>query len=1649
MDSPDSVTGYRDHRRKPELNINTSASAGNLRSRDRERERERERDRERDRDSMPQTPPDRVPPAPSKGKGTSASGGRALRVPTSTTRDAADMESFLESLTPVDVPMPMPMLNSPRDKINDRPDPRSNPRDSHDLSLSPRQVTRDSLVANMLLSLDQLSMGQIDGSFGGGGGSGPRTNYGESTYSYGDDDRRAMTFSNFSSRTTRPNTNGHGYSYSSDLEGADDASRVSSQPSRGRRSNSSSGFQSSLGRINSMREVSHQRSIPGTPRHLHSRGRKGSKSSSTNSIDAGYAQVLSSQRWARGIGGRSSSFDYGETRSTTAPPTGTATMSSQSPWHIEFSKSFFDNNNDEYEAAPTPTVPGGPRRLATVPSMPVMPPPEPKSPKLSSLERRRSTRSSKSATVGRKSDPKHKDARDAPPMPAFELDSAPAPLVGYEKSKEAIAAPATQPKEKQGFFRRMFGSSKTSFLGGSSSPQPSPASIDTSASRAGSQSKPPSRDSQHQHGAAHTLQKKTSSFFRRRKQSISDAEPPPIPTVPAVPPTNKLPIPKFDANPPKPEPSPVTSLRRAMDPFLQNSPTTPTRATPGSHPLASFEPAPDSSPAGDTRPSTPPPNGSDTERRRHTRGFSPDYTPDPKAVIRPVRPDSADEAEVMGPPLINTPSRQPPEPPAQSPPRSFLQDNSDSEDSPKRLRKPQPTPVRNEGGLKPVMESDKRRRSPSPTVSKSKSSPNLGRSREELRASMRADSKLSPSSSQFNESRDSNNLGLPIEGTEGSIHKAGSRLPSLNIVSAEPSPSGPRTGDSLNHSGDSIDEPHFVIGDPTEDDRQKAKKIFDGDEEYLSRDRAAAWMGEEGTVRQRTLRAYMDLYDFENQTIVSSLRSLCQRLLLRAETQQVDRILVAFSKRWCDCNPNHGFKTSDVIHTICYSIILLNTDLHMADIEHKMTRSQFIKNTMTTIRQAVEDSIPEAYERPSILPGRGSILGEPDGRTSLEHEYRHNSFRASFKPPPRPGSALGMFSDRQADHHETSGPLVRAPFEGSIRGWESQVEMVLKDIYSSIRDDCLPLFGGAEQSLHPNPNGLSVMGMLKRSPSVLSKAPSEGVTSTRGRIPESIKANSSRWNSKSRSRPRGFGTGFSSSRTSFDDGTSVWSPTESSATWSKASLGRTHTSMSMDSFGSSYPRGDYHQSIGFANALSQAIIREDNTLDTPPRTEEMKSEQMMEDDSLELAGPPWIKEGIVTHKHHLDGIDKRAKDRNWTEVFAVIQKGTLSLFSFAPNKSMRNKGRLRGHLGGGIAKGAVVGGGNWQENATNLGTFSLRQTLASALPPPGYSRSRPHVWALSLPTGAVHLFQVGTPEISKEFVSTANYWGARLSTHPLVGGVSNIEYGWSDAIINNALVNAINDSNSNLPARPGTSMSNRKGGHSRPGSDANAAAVVASMGRSSMQSRSSMRSSSFDFALNRPGSGSSGVLGNIGAATLPSRHGHGHGHKLPGDRIHIAEWTPPTQSMRPSNFSEQEQREALLNYVRTIEEELTAHNQLRSPMLLAFTPRSSNAVKAMANWERKSEYLLREIVKFRTYVDCLSAAGQRKAEIYAERETARRALRGEDVESDHEEHDEEGDATILEDDIAEEEKKEEEDMGKGKGIEKDAVVEVTSSLVAA
>jgi hypothetical protein len=96
--------------------------------------------------------------------------------------------------------------------------------------------------------------------------------------------------------------------------------------------------------------------------------------------------------------------------------------------------------------------------------------------------------------------------------------------------------------------------------------------------------------------------------------------------------------------------------------------------------------------------------------------------------------------------------------------------------------------------------------------------------------------------------------------------------------------------------------------DITESDRARAKDMFDGNEEYVSKAGAAAWLGQTTPKSARTRRAYMELFDWNGVNILAAFRELCGKLIVKAESQQLDRVIDAFSERWSICNPNHGFK---------------------------------------------------------------------------------------------------------------------------------------------------------------------------------------------------------------------------------------------------------------------------------------------------------------------------------------------------------------------------------------------------------------------------------------------------------------------------------------------------------------------------------------------------------------------------------------------------------------------------------------------------------------------------------------------------------------------------------------------------------------------
>ena len=789
-------------------------------------------------------------------------------------------ESFLESSA------------SPNSEMNDQRDSYdyTTPRDSHDLSLSPQNVTRDSFVTNMLMSFDQFSTGETASR------TAPDPTYDQPQFSFDEERSRTNTI-----------TASKGYAMDqphapSDAGAEYDPSRVSSQGSRERRSNSSSNHPSGYTRLDRVPEGTRQFQH-GQSGSQHTRGGKNSKSSSTTTVDAMHEQHHT-------ILNRPASFEQSN-RPVRQPPKPPQMLPQQqqshqyvqtqqsqqsapmSPFHVEFPNIFAP---DDLDAAPTPTVHGGPRR---VPASNPPPPPEP--PKSSKEERKRSASRSAKGQSGKKG---NSGAEIAPPLPSMQTESAPAPSVGYGKPKDAPAngLPVPSVKERPGFFRRVFG-------GGASSKSQLEASDSNPGSRYGSTSEPndatrqlpngsapPSRDTSSSHSHHPTLQKKPSSFFRRRRKSVHNEQPPAQEPAPPVPPISIVADKEKMAN--GSIPSPVSSLRKVMNPYIRNNP--------GARESTSMK---QSSPLQDIS-NTPTKGGQDRNNSGgYQREFSPDYEPSPNAKIRTVRSELATELPIQSAGASPSPIR---------PSMRNKENMSGRNDSFLNLDGGSD----NEGDVpthsqSPVPPKSKHRKVPKAAAD----SPVRKNSFRDQDATLRAKPSLASTTDQAppEDPRGRPNLALPIEGvrsgspasasTETDYKSAASQPPSLRLEpSTQPSPKV--LGSLKTMQGKPLDEPEFVIGEPTEDDRQKAQKIYDGNEDFIQQAKAAAWMGEEGPVRQRTLQAYMELYDFTAWSIGYSLRQVCGRLVLRAETQQVDRILVAFSARWRECNPNHGFKVT-------------------------------------------------------------------------------------------------------------------------------------------------------------------------------------------------------------------------------------------------------------------------------------------------------------------------------------------------------------------------------------------------------------------------------------------------------------------------------------------------------------------------------------------------------------------------------------------------------------------------------------------------------------------------------------------------------------------------------------------------------------------
>ena len=798
-------------------------------------------------------------------------------------------ETFLEENTPVDPPR----SQEPEYDLDDK--------DADDLSFSSRHVPRLSMFDNMLQSLDRLSDGRSDAN-------NPVVSTSKATAFNSDVDIRSRynTFTTYRRR---------GHTVSSSLSSENDVRKENIQPvdarSTGRvfRSNSNSNFSKGSNKLPSIfgedepstrtRVFLAQRAIHPAEKSRQMQTRSGhtsGKSSVSSSIDLG-EMIAGPPIGKAGTGNRRSrSFDYGSNRNMIP--------------------SFKDVS--QIEAAPTPVIRPGPaaRQL-----------PLPTSPQPTTLAHKNSSKSSKShhgrkdrsATLGGASG-KAKAEQSTDPWHNLEaLPSLPTHVSSPGLNSVFVEAkPTSTLRERPGFFRRMFWSGKSTVPSGtvrelSGAPQPdSSASLDverpevlvsdnSAAPRARLpkqvQREPASSNASHVKTAPPTVTKKSSAFFRRRKKSASENIPVPFPVN----------LRELQVNPDLP--SPVSSLRQVMDPYLAEARQS----------IASFQ------------------SIRDTAQGYHTALSSPaaphDVFSTSEGGLGGLNEDLEGRVRPAALPILQIPgswhSSKLHVPAGDHNLVSFLADSSSAELSAKSSSN-----------------------SPQPTVDRPKTSPTNAYSERSPR--LRPEESLPRNSSWKNGELHSQ---FPVVSTatsalSGSLFSPGTKLGQavpgqvapdelpvtspkvsspLPAAQQSPHPSGselsvyksaPSTPVVVQSDSSHVENPNSPLsqafnvsteednGSPSEEDKERALMIFENRDDEIEPGTAAAWLGDAGTDRGRIRTAYMKVFDWTNLDILSGMRSLCDRLALKGETQQVDRILDSFSKRWCACNPNHGFKST-------------------------------------------------------------------------------------------------------------------------------------------------------------------------------------------------------------------------------------------------------------------------------------------------------------------------------------------------------------------------------------------------------------------------------------------------------------------------------------------------------------------------------------------------------------------------------------------------------------------------------------------------------------------------------------------------------------------------------------------------------------------
>ncbi|KAI8142560.1 hypothetical protein BJV82DRAFT_145625 [Fennellomyces sp. T-0311] len=547
-----------------------------------------------------------------------------------------------------------------------------------------------------------------------------------------------------------------------------------------------------------------------------------------------------------------------------------------------------------------------------------------------------------------------------------------------------------------------------------------------------------------------------------------------------------------------------------------------------------------------------------------------------------------------------------------------------------------------------------------------------------------------------------------------------SSLPSIQMSSSCPADIVQQP--NHNESGTSSDDDEVAF----EYVKLTAERLWNEDDGVCERERIAEWLGTNDHFRSSVLKQYMSNFDFGGERIDDSFRKLCGKMYFKAEAQQIDRILEVFASRYWECNPTSIMRSSDVVHAIVYSLLLLNTDLHGVYENHKkMTRAKFIRNTMATVcdlaipGQPVDDinDSNKVSRRRGILPMSESVLSALSSASNASSRWiprRSISSKSissistpsdvQLQQPAKNCKGNSISTTTPDNSHSSDNPTTVIAAHGSTnaqQSWQQDIEDLLRDLYSSVKAKQIIQTSQPKSSASDEPEiSMDKKALLRR------------------RRGQSLLSPLTRLYIGNDDHP-------------FDQRRISHSPSSSFC--------------ANDS-------GDNGASVSERN------------IDT---------------------GIQARKEAVVMQKHVMERHNKKARHRTWQPCILKVHEGKADLCRPCHGMTKDQKRKSFAAILGNHHKYSHISDfQHYYQNHSNsptepMETIDLKHALANSLPPPGWHGERQHVFSLQTSDGAVWLFESHDLESTLEWVTCCNYWSALLSKESLPGAVCNLDFGWS------------------------------------------------------------------------------------------------------------------------------------------------------------------------------------------------------------------------------------------------------------------------------